>query len=104
MGCCILGAIIFGFLMRVARAVRGLLGLAPVAVERPNAAMWRLGAAAPAPSAAGWERPLRAQLAMSAVMMPVSLYLAYLLHVARLMLQFALYFGLPVSGLLPYCH
>ncbi|GLR68053.1 hypothetical protein GCM10010909_27340 [Acidocella aquatica] len=104
MGCCILGAIIFGFLMRAVRAVRGLLGLAPVAVERPNAAMWRLNAATPEQASLTWARPLRAQLAMSAVMMPFSLYIAYSLHVARLMLQFALLSGLPVSALLPYCH
>ena len=104
MGCCILGAVIFSFLMRAVRAARGLLGLAPVAVEQPNAAMWRLNGAAPEQASLAWGRPLRAQLAMSAVMMPVSLYIAYSLHVARLMLQFALLFGLPVSGLLPYCH
>ena len=104
MGCCILGAIIFGLLMRITLAVRGALGLAPVAVERPNAAMWRLNGAAPVQTAVGWERPLRSQLAISAVMMPLALYIAYSLHAARLMLQFALLFGLPVSGLLPYCH
>jgi hypothetical protein len=57
MGCCILGAIIFGFLLRSWRALQGVLGLGRRDQERPNAAMWRPGMpaslpinAAPAPT------------------------------------------------------
>jgi len=57
MGCCILGAIIFGLLLRTWRRMRSWAGFAPATEQRLEPAMWRLGQAAPAGAAIALSRP-----------------------------------------------
>jgi len=110
MGCCILGALIFGFLLRSWRSMQALVGIEPSDRDRPNAALWRPGLIAPVPMVVA--RP-SARYSPIAAGLGILLIIGIATHHGSLhtfhgwlgirVADLAIGLGLPASWVLPIC-
>ena len=109
MGCCILGAIIFGLLLRVWRRIRGLAGFSVQIEQRLEPAMWRLGQAEPAAVLALPQQPLislRFATFMAGIVGLIVIGFTIHTHMAHVRMELAYAaeaLDLPVKAILSLC-